>query len=148
VFLASNANGYGGFPPVAVYNASNGQLSQTSSIVQSASISVDRHGTRVLLNAKDVYDAGINLLGSLPTTTVASTISADATRAYTYDSSGAVRVFDLTASPVNSLYPEITPAKTLPSSPASSTWASLVVSPDGGSLFVAIATGLYVVPLH
>jgi hypothetical protein len=147
VFLASKPGNPNGSPPVAIYTASSGQLSQTASIVQSASVAVDRHGTRVLLNATDVYDAGINKLGSLPTTTVASTISADATRAYAYDGNGTVRVFDLTASPVNSFYPEITPAKTLLNSPATSTWASLVVSPDGGSLFVAIASGIYVVPL-
>ena len=147
VFLASKPGNPNGSPPVAVYTASSGQLSQTASIVQSASVAVDRHGTRVLLNESDVYDAGINKLGSLPATIVASTISADATRAYAYDHNGTVRVFDLTAAPVNSVYPEITPAKTLLNSPPTSTWASLVVSPDGGSLFVAIASGIYVVPL-
>jgi hypothetical protein len=147
VFLASNSTGYSGFPPVARYDASSGQLFATASIVQSTSISVDRHGTRVILNGKDLYNASISLLGSLPTTTVGSTVSADATRAYSYDSNGTVRVFDLMAAPLNSLYPEIMPSKTLMSSPAVSVWATLIESPDGGSLFVAIESGIYVVPL-
>jgi hypothetical protein len=74
-------------------------------------------------------------------------LSPDAHRAYTYDSSGNVRVFDLTAAPTAGLYPEITPAKSLPGPPGLSTWARLIVSPDGGSLFVAIGGGVYIVPL-
>jgi hypothetical protein len=147
VLVVSNSPGVPSGPAVAKYDTSAGKLTQLGSFVQSGSISIDRHGTRVLLNATGVYDHNLTLRGSLPGTTVGSVLSPDAHRAYTYDSSGSVRVFDLTAAPTAGLYPEITPAKPLPGPPGLSTWARLIVSPDGGSLFVAIGGGVYIVPL-
>jgi hypothetical protein len=147
VLVVSNSPGASGGPAVAKYDASTGQLTQLGSFVQSGSISIDRHGTRVLLNAAAVYDQNMTLLGSLPSTTVGSVISPDAHRAYTYDSSGGVRIFDLTATRNAGFYPEIVPADPLPGPPVGSTWARLITSPDGGSLFVAITSGVYIVPL-
>jgi hypothetical protein len=148
VLVVSNSPGVPSGPAVAKYDTSAGKLTQLNSFVQSGSISIDRHGTRVLLNATGVYDQNLTLLGSLPGTTVGSVLSPDAHRAYTYDSSGSVRVFDLTVAPTTGLYPEITPAKSLPGPPGLSTWARLIVSPDGGSLFVATGAGaVFVVPL-
>jgi hypothetical protein len=147
-YLASDAivSG-GGPPPVQFYDASSGQLTATTSALLSPSISVDEHGTRVLLNAKDVYDGSITLLGSLPVSTLASVVAPDARRAYAYDSNGTVRVFDLTAAPVGGLFPEVLPAKSLSGAPPASAWAVFAISPDGGTLFVAIDGGIYVVPL-
>jgi hypothetical protein len=147
VLVVSNSPDVAGGPAVAKYDTSAGQLTQLGSFVQSGSISIDRHGTRVLLNAAAVYDQNLTFLGSLPGTTVGSVLSPDAHRAYAYDSSGSVRVFDLTAAPNAGLYPEIMPPKSLPGPPAVSTWARLIVSPDSGSLFVALGSGIYIVPL-
>jgi hypothetical protein len=146
VLVVSNSPGVPTGPAVAKYDTSAGKLTQLGSFVQSGSISIDRHGTRVLLNATGVYDQNLTLLGSLPSTTIGSVLSPDARRAYTYDSSGTVRVFDLTAAPSAGLYPEITPAKSLPGSPVVSSAARLIVSPDGSTLFVAIQA-VFVVPL-
>jgi IPT/TIG domain len=146
VLVVSNSLGVPNGPAVAKYDTSAGKLTQLNSFVQSGTISIDRHGSRLLLNATDVYDQNLILLGSLPGTTIGSVLSPDAHRAYTYDSSGTVRVFDLTAAPTAGLYPEITPAKSLPGSPVVSSSARLIVSPDGGTLFVAIQA-VFVVPL-
>ena len=147
VLVVSNAPGAPSGPAIAKYDTSTGKLTQLGSFVQSGTISIDRHGTRVLLNATDVYDQNLTLLGSLPGTTVGSVLSPDAHRAYTYDSAGSVRVFDLTTAPTAGLYPEITPAKSLSGSPVPSSSARLIVSPDGGTLFVALAGSVFVVPL-
>jgi hypothetical protein len=147
VLVVSNSPGVPSGPAVAKYDTSAGKLTQLNSVVQSGTISIDRHGTRVLLNSTDVYDKNLALLGSLPSTTVGSVLSPDAHRAYTYDSAGSVRVFDLTAALAAGLYPEITPAISLFGSPVPSGSARLIVSPDGGTLFVALAGSVFVVPL-
>lgn len=146
VLVVSNSPGVPNGPAIAKFDTSTGKLTQLAAVVQSGSISIDRHGMRVLLNSSDVYDQNLTLLGSLPGTTVGSVLSPDAHRAYTLDSAGSVRVFDLTAAPTAGLYPEITPAKSLVP-PGLFTSARLITSPDGGSLFIAIGGGVYVVPL-
>jgi hypothetical protein len=147
VLVVSNSPGVPNGPAVVKYDTSSGTLAQLNSFVQSGTISIDRHGTRVLLNSTDVYDQNLALLGSLPPTTIGSVLSPDAHRAYTYDSAGSVRVFDLTAAASAGLYPEITPAISLFGSPVPSSSARLIVSPDGGTLFVALAGSVFVVPL-
>jgi IPT/TIG domain len=122
-------------------------------VTSTASVSVDRHGSRVLLTG-EVFkvpppDMSITqFLGKIADSTVASILAPDATRAYAYDTNGTVRVFDLTQpTGAGGHFPEVTPAKVLSGSPSASAWATLAISPDGGSLFVAIDSGIYVVPL-
>ncbi len=66
VLVVSNSPGAPSGPAIAKYDTSTGKLTQLGSFVQSGTISIDRHGTRVLLNATDVYDQNLTLLGSLP----------------------------------------------------------------------------------
>ncbi len=124
------------------------QLAGGATIGVTSAISIDRHGAKVLVNDGSIYDGStLTKLGSLAATPVGIAIAPDATRAYAYDANGTVRVYDLTQAPVAGIYPEVLPAKTLSGSPSSSGWATLAVSPDGGSMFVAIDSGIYVVPL-
>ena len=138
---------------VNMYDPALPRLSVGSvSVTSNASVSVDRHGTRALLTAEvfaiPAPDLPISqFLGKLADTTVASILAPDGLRAYAYDSGGSVRVFDLTQPTIAGYFPEVAPAKLLNGSPAASAWATLAISPDGGTLFVAIDSGIYVVPL-
>jgi hypothetical protein len=141
---------------VALWNASTEQLTSGHQSHNFAEIKLNRDGSRVLrftgLNGAQVYDTSQNLLGTLPTTTVVGVLAPSGLRAYTYDSNGTIRVFDLTTPPADgqSLYPEILPAIIPSASPSSSpnTVAKMVISPDGGRLFVAGDQQVVVVPVQ
>jgi hypothetical protein len=144
--------------PMALrYDTASGQLTETAVALGSNYVNIDRHGDRMVLNQTDpstniastsIYDNSITLLGSLPLTTVTACVSPDGQRAYAYDTDGTVRTYDLAAAPVAGTYAEILPAKILTGSPTAALNVKLVVSPDGGTLFVATGTGLYIVPVH
>ena len=139
----------GGLSPagsVFQYSASTSTLSQTA-LASSANFPnpvLDRTASRILIGGNLVYDANFQLLGSIPFEfTVA--LSPDGSRAYAY-STGTVllHAYDLVAPPVAGVFQEIGTGTALPSDPGLS--AVMTVSPDGGTLFIAGADAIVVVP--
>jgi hypothetical protein len=61
----------------------------------------------------------LKLLGNLPTTTYRGLLAPFSARAYTFDSNGTVRVFDLAKPTAGGLPPEILPAITPTANPES-----------------------------
>ena len=117
-------------PEIMQWNSSTQQLTDYQAKRSASMVSLSRDGSRVVTTDPQsqniwVYDANITPLGILPFTTLAAVVSADGSRAYTYDSvAGTVRIFDLTAAPgAGNPYPEITPALTPAANP---------LSPSGG----------------
>ncbi|HEV2700382.1 MAG TPA: IPT/TIG domain-containing protein [Steroidobacteraceae bacterium] len=138
---------------VFAWNASTGQLSIGPQSHNFAEIKLNQDGTRAVRysasNGAQVYDSSENVLGSLPATTVAAVLAPSGLRAYTYDNNDTVRVFDLSAPPSDpqSQYPEILPAIVPASVPTLISPLSMVMSPDGGTVFLAGDMGVVVVPL-
>ena len=79
--------------------------------------------------------------GSLPTTTIGAVLAPTAMRAYTYDQTGTVRIFDLSSTPVV----EVLPAITLTGTPVSKQ-ATLTITQDGGTLFLGLDSGIIITP--
>jgi hypothetical protein len=71
-------------------------------------------------------------------------MSPDGTKAYCFVGGTTLRTYDLAASPVAGLFPEIGTGTTLPGDPGAD--AKIIISPDGGTLFIAGADGIVVVP--
>jgi hypothetical protein len=126
------------------WNASTEQLSsaQSSNVFYWANL--NRDGSRKLVGgsggATQVYDASLNPIGTLPSTTLVGVLAPLGQRAYTYDINGTVRVFDLTTPPgAQSMFPEILPAITPSASPSTnqSNPLKMVITPDGGTVFIA-----------
>ena len=130
---------------VYAFSAADGTTTPKIQLTLTAAPALDRAGSRIVLNNTQVYDSGFNLLsGALPNTTLAVVLKADGTAAYTYDSSGKVRKFDLTGTPVAGIYPEIGSGTSLAGSPGSN--VRMTITPDGGTLFLAGGTQIVVLP--
>jgi len=130
---------------VYAFNASTQALSVTGiPLSLTAAPVLNRSGSQIVLNNTRVYNAGFNYLGGLPNTTLAVTLSPNGGIAYTYDSSGSVRKFDLTGALVAGIYPEIGTGTTLAGSPG--TGVRMTITPDGGTLFIAGISQLVVQP--
>ncbi len=111
--------------------------------------------TRIVLSGKDstgatvtnVYDASYNLLGMLPSTTLAAVVKTDATgtfTAYTYDDSTVSQVlsFNITTSQAGGLFSSVSATTT--ANPG--TGVKMAISADGGTLFLAGSTQIVVLP--
>jgi len=130
---------------IYIFSASTGNLSPTGiPLTLTSSPVLNRSGSIIVLNNTRVYDANFILLGELPATTQAITLNPDGSRAYTYDSSEKVRTFDLTSTPVGGMFPEIGTGISPSSNPG--TGVQLIISPDGGTLFLAGKNMLVVFP--
>ncbi len=136
------------------WNASTEQLSvaQSSNVFYWASLS--RDGSRKLVGgsggATQVFDANLNPIGTLPSTTLIGVVAPSGLRAYTYDLNGTVRVFDLTTPPGSqAMFPEILPAITPSASPSTnqSNPLKMVITPDGGTVFIAGDRQVIVLPV-
>ncbi len=121
-------------------------------------IAVDRTGSRTLMGSNgttlstgtyQVFDADLALLGSLPATSRAAVVHPDGTRAYTYEPSGSegkLRVFDLTQT-IAGAFPELGTAVTLAGNPEAQAYeVKMVISPDGGTIFLAGDDAIVVEP--
>jgi hypothetical protein len=145
VLIVSNANASG--PQVLRYDP----ITQATSVAltstvppptgQASTISLNRHGTLALLNSTQVLDSSLSAVGSLPGTTIGAVLAPTAMRAYTYDQNGTVRTWNVSTPPIV----EVTPAITLTGTPVS-TQAVLTVSPDGGTLFLGLDSGIVITP--
>ena len=98
------------------------------------SISSDRTGTGWILNNTDVYTDQFVLLGILPATTLVSIMSHDGTVAYTVDSAGTLRKFDLTSVTAQQ-FAEIGAGTALAADPGNN--PVMTISHDGGQIFIA-----------
>jgi len=109
-------------------------LTSTSIRLNANAISSDRVGTRWILNQTEVYDGtGFAYTGSLPVTTDASLLSHDGNTAYTMDSNGTLRKFDMTSVTANQ-FTEIGTGTSLVASPGNN--PVMTLSHDGSLLFI------------
>jgi hypothetical protein len=134
--------------PTLAYNSNTGNFDLATAMVRAfVAPKINRDGTRLLFDRLDVRDGSLALLGSLPTATTQNAVLApDGLRAYAYDDNvNAVRVYDLAATPVAGIYPEIAPAITLTNDPNGA--SQMTISPDGGTLFIGGLDRVVVVPL-
>jgi hypothetical protein len=135
---------------IAQYNSANSSLSFVNFSVAQNGVrpKLDRKASRILLNGYIVLDSDYHVVGNLPEvalgTTAAVALSPDGTRAHQYVSGTVVHTYDLTVAPVGATFPEIGGGTTLPSDPGAN--PVMTVSPDGGTLFIAGADGIVVVP--
>lgn len=149
--------GTGLSPPqhIGHYDASAGAFQ--ASLVQAGFnvVAPDRTASRVIFLSEafpnpisnSVRDGAYTALGALPSTTLRALPSSDGTRAYGWDSSGKVRVFDLTAAPVGGIYPELgTPGGTAPAA-VPGAGVRMALSADGRTLFLAGDQDFVVFPL-
>ncbi len=94
-----------------------------------------------------VYDANLNLLGSLPNLTLAVIVRPDGKRAYALQPSGQLLSFDLTATPAGAAYPQVGSGVSVGTVGETETGRiKMAISPDGGTLFIAGAGGVAVLP--
>jgi hypothetical protein len=124
------------------YNGSTGVLSDTGLAIAASSVQLDREGTRVLLSQKELYAANLASMGMLPAGTLAATLSADGTRAYTYDGTD-VRSFDISAAAVVALNTRA--ASGSAGDPAKR--HVMTITPDGQTLFIAGSAAVLVEPI-
>lgn len=142
--VIGNPSNYGS---IYHYNTSTALLSPGTIYTTANSIGLDRNGSRILLNKKDIYNENLVFLGSLPNTTLVSVLAPNGARAYTRDSSGKLRVFDLTANPINNLYPEIGAGVDFFGGTSPSGKIKMLISPDGGTLFYSDDNGTVIQPV-
>jgi hypothetical protein len=108
---------------------------------------LNRTGSRIVLNNTRVYDGSYNFIGSLPSTTDAVALSPDGSRAYAFDHSGKMIVYDLNGALTGGVYPQIGSPITLAADPGpvstslSALYTNAVVlmaiTPDGKTVFIA-----------
>jgi hypothetical protein len=137
------------FQDLWVYDASTETASDTSVGKDAISLSLSRTGSRLLLNGTALYDGAFVLQGgALPATTLASVLSSDGTHAYSYDSDGKVHAFDLAGTPVAGIYPESATAVAVsdPGPGINGSDMRMLITPDGGTLFLAGSTQVVIVP--
>jgi hypothetical protein len=109
-------------------------MNSTGLTRNASAISSDRRGSKWILDHIDVYTDQFLYLGSLPSTTLASTLNHDGSIAYTVDSSGSLRKFDLTNVSAQQ-FSEVGSGTTLAGDPGAN--PVMTLSHDGGKLFIA-----------
>ena len=124
-----------------------------SQFPRSARPALDREGRRIVLNGPStvVLDRAYGPRGTLPNTTRAVAVKPDASRAYTFDApngsdAGMFLAFDLTTSLTGTA--QYSPLSAgIPMTPGNGTGAiAMTITPDGGTVFVAGVSGVYVQP--
>ena len=152
-FVAASADGSvviagtNGRSAVDRYDASTYQvaaLSPNPGFLLTSPPVLDRHASRLVLNAR-VYSANFTQLGDLPATTKAVALSADGSVAWTFDTSGDVRKFDLLGATVAGFFPEIGSGTPVPATPGSGE-VIMTTTPESGTLFIAGTEGVVVLP--
>jgi hypothetical protein len=144
--LVGSWHGGGGTRYVYRYDSST-QLTSTSLLTSlDAPFAINRTGSRVIINHRNVYDRDLTAMGTLPSTTRIAALAPSWMRAYTYDDNGTIRTFDVTA-PVNNSFSEIEPPRTPPADPGATTGNRMLVTPDGQALFLMGQLQIVLVPL-
>jgi len=125
-----------------------------SQFPRSAKPALDRTGSRIVLNGPStvVLDRAYGPRGTLPNTSRAVVLKPDASRAYTFDApngsdAGTFLTFDLTTSLTgDAQYSPLDDG--IPMTPGNGTGAiAMTITPDGGTVFVAGVSGIYVQPV-
>lgn len=124
-----------------------------SQFPRSARPALDRDGRRIVLNGPStvVLDRAYGPRGTLPSTTRAVALKPDGSRAYTFDApsgsdAGMFLTFDLTTSLTgDAQYAPLNAGTAM--TPGNGTGAiAMTITPEGGTVFVAGVSGLYVQP--
>jgi hypothetical protein len=124
-------------PAIAVYTQANSTTSTTRIVLSGTDVN-----NAAVIN---VYDGSYNLLGTLPTTTLAVVVKPDATRAYTFDSaSSQVLSFDLT--PITPASVPLTQIGAVTPLGNPGTGVRMAISADGATLFLAGSSRIVVQP--
>ena len=134
-------------PSLFAYSASTNSIGATTVSLNQNSIApvLDRDGARLALNGLNVYAGDFTLLGTLPATTLAVAFKPDGTSAYTYDSAAAaVLTFDTSVTRDGAALPQVGAAVPLAADPGAG--VKMIISPDGGTLFLAGATQIVIQP--
>ncbi|MFC4314264.1 IPT/TIG domain-containing protein [Steroidobacter flavus] len=138
--------GGGSDTTIARYESST-QLARTSlNLSLDEPIVINRTGSRVIMNHRNVYDRDLTAIGTLPSTTLVAALAPSLMRAYTYDNNGTIRTFDVTAA-VSGAFAEIELPRTPTSNPGTTGLNRLLVTPDGRALFVMGQQQIVLVPL-
>lgn len=148
--------------PIQEYTASTGLISATHRLFTSdvnpyipgtepaTAPTIDTHGDRIVLNGNhgiQVFDSNLDVLGTIAEPMLGMIIRPDGTRAYVLDTSGVLHSFDLTANVAGAAYQEVGTGVTIGTLGESETGRiHMAISPDGGTLYVAGATGIVVQP--
>jgi hypothetical protein len=134
-------------PAIFTYTAANNTLAATGIGLKQTAIApvLDRAASRIVLNGVKVYGANFELLGTLPSTTLAVALSPDGKRAYTYDSNAAALLtFDTSKTAAGKAFTQLGSAVSLVGAPGAG--MKMAISPDGGTLFIAGSTQLVIQP--
>lgn len=141
---------------IAVYSyATSGPTSSNSLATTSVSLrqntvapAVDRAVSRVILNGLRVYGVvsnDLSLFGTLPDTTTAVVMKPNGTRAYAYDPTlGGIVTYDVSVDRDEAAYVALGAATPLVGNPGSG--VKMIISPDGGTLFLAGSSQIVVQP--
>ncbi len=133
-------------PPVFLYSPAANSLSPGTVSLNQTTIApvLDRAATRIVLNGTRVYDSGFALLGTLPNTTAAIVLKPNGTRAYAYDpTAGGIVTYDISVDRDEAAYAPLGAAVPLAGNPG--TAVQMIITPDGGTLFLAGTGGEIVI---
>jgi hypothetical protein len=137
-------------PALYQWLSSSGQLSTLALGINRNAVlpTMDRTGSRLVLNGLTVYDSSFLIVGSLPATTLAAVPSPDGTKIYAYDSAAAGIVTYDGATPAATLGTVLNVlGSTLPLSGNPGSNVQMIVSPFGNALFLAGSDRIVVVPV-
>jgi hypothetical protein len=143
----------GGLNIIYNFNASTGSLSQWGSNAQRFEVrqlQLSRDGAHALFNTTELYDRlTFTLRGRLPVSSRASVLNAAGTVAYTYGADGKLHKYDVSAFIAGGTYTESGTGVTLAGNPSAvpgEVGVKMLLSPDGGTLFLAGTQQIVVVP--
>ncbi|MET0534570.1 MAG: IPT/TIG domain-containing protein [Steroidobacter sp.] len=132
--------------PVYEYTTNgNGIATATFSLHQNGIPPVlARNETRLVMNGVRVYDQAETFLAVLPGTTGSVVLRPDGKRAYTYDRfAGGILTFDTSVDP-GEVFPALGPVTPISGDPGQG--VRMIISPDGGTLFIAGSNQIVVQP--
>lgn len=132
--------------PGAKYSTSGNSFINATTVLRQNTVSpvISRTANRFILNGTRVYDATEALLGVLPNTTAAVVLKPDGTRAYAYDTAGGIHVYDVSVDRDEAAYPALGALVPVAGDPGSN--PEMIISPDGGTLFLAGSSRIVVQP--
>jgi hypothetical protein len=133
-------------PLVYGYSASSNAFASAGISVNQNTVApaVDRSMSRIVLNGERVYDSVFNFLGTLPNTTAAVALRSDGGRAYAYDpTAGGIVTYDTSVDRDEAAYAPLGAVVPLAGNPG--TAVKMIITPDGGTLFLAGTGGEIVI---
>jgi hypothetical protein len=141
-------------PPFIIeYNASTGRMANTilrpnHSLDQPATLDASGSKLGVFLNGTNrIYNRSYTLLGSIPGQIRTMVLNPQGTRAYALNQTGVLRTYNLAVNVNGSSFPELGTGlpQVVPASSGST--VRLLITPDGGTLFLIGDAGIAVIPV-